>query len=55
MIRGKVVEDTQEGAAEHIDKLAKKYLGLDKYPHAESEEVRIIFKIEPERIFEINM
>ena len=23
---------TEEGAAEHIDKLAKKYMGVDKYP-----------------------
>src|SRR3989442_12109645 len=29
-IRGKVVEITEQGAAEHIDKLAKKYLGVDK-------------------------
>src|SRR2546430_13106047 len=32
-IRGKVVEITEQGADAHIDKLAKKYLGLDKYPH----------------------
>ena len=54
MIRGKVVEDTQEGAAEHVDKLAQKYLGVDKYPFSEPGEVRVIFKIEPERIFEID-
>src|SRR5438874_13288476 len=29
-IRGRVVEDTHEGADEHIDKLAKKYLGKDE-------------------------
>ena len=55
MIRGKVVEDTQDGASEHADKLAQKYLGVDKYPFSEPGEVRIIFKIEPERIFEIDM
>lgn len=54
MIRGKVVEDTQEGATEHIDKLAKKYLGADKYLYSAPGEVRLIFKIEPERIFEID-
>ena len=27
-IRGRVVEQTKEGADEHIDKLAKKYLGV---------------------------
>ena len=55
MIRGKVVEDTQDGAQEHVDKLAMKYLGVEKYPYSEPGEVRVIFKIEPERIFEINV
>jgi len=32
IVRGRVVEQTNEGAEGHIDKLAKKYLGLDKYP-----------------------
>ena len=31
-IRGIAVEQTNEGADEHIDKLAKKYLGVDRYP-----------------------
>src|SRR5690349_3429834 len=31
-IRGRVVEITEEGADEHIDALAKRYLGLDYYP-----------------------
>jgi hypothetical protein len=31
-IRGIAIEQTNEGADEHIDKLAKKYLGVDKYP-----------------------
>ena len=34
MIRGHVVEITAEGADAHIDKLAKKYLGVDEYPYA---------------------
>src|SRR5438874_13621148 len=32
-IRGRVVEITEQGADTHIDKLAKKYLGVDKYPY----------------------
>ena len=32
-IRGRVVEITEQGADEHIDKMAKKYLGVDKYPY----------------------
>src|SRR5918912_4302474 len=31
-IRGQVIEQTSDGADEHIDKLAKKYLNADKYP-----------------------
>lgn len=46
-VRGRVVEVTEQGADEHIDKMAKKYLGQDKYPWRRG-EVRIIFKIEPE-------
>ena len=47
-IRGKVVEITEQGAAEHIDKMAKKYLGVDKYPYAQPGEVRVLYKIQPE-------
>ena len=31
-IRGRVEHVTEEGASAHIDSLAKKYLGKDKYP-----------------------
>ena len=48
-IRGKVVEITEEGADKHIDKMAKKYLGQDKYPHRRPGEVRVRYIIEPER------
>jgi PPOX class probable F420-dependent enzyme len=47
-VRGKVVERTLDGADAHIDKLAKKYLGVDKYPFRSPGEVRVIYKIEPE-------
>ena len=47
-IRGRVVEITEQGADEHIDRLAKKYLDLDKYPHRQPGEVRVIYKIKPE-------
>ena len=50
-IRGKVTDLTEEGADEHIDKLAKKYFGLDKYPNRSPGEKRIILKIQPEKIF----
>ena len=49
-IRGKVVDISTEGADEHIDRLAKKYLGQDKYPYRQPGEQRLIFKIEPLRV-----
>lgn len=49
-IRGRVVEITEKGADEHIDKLAKKYLGKDKYPFRQPGEVRVMYKIAPEHV-----
>lgn len=47
-IRGRVVEITEQGADAHIDKMAKKYLGVDKYPYRQEGEERVIYKIQPE-------
>jgi len=41
-------ELVDEGAREHIDKLAKKYLGEDSYPYLGPGERRVIIKIRPE-------
>ena len=49
-IRGRAVEHTTEGAAAHIDKLAKKYLGVDVYPAHEPGVARVIFTIEPDKV-----
>src|SRR5437763_14057776 len=46
-IRGRVKRCTEEGADRHIDSLAKKYLGKDKYPFPQPGEVRIMYQIEP--------
>ena len=48
-IRGKVEAITEEGADDHIDKMAKKYMGKDKYPYRKPDEVRVLFKILPAR------
>src|SRR6266699_1008646 len=48
-IRGRVVEITEQGADAHIDKMAKKYLGADKYPYRKAGEQRVMYKIQPER------
>lgn len=49
-IRGAVTEVTESGADAHIDSLAKKYLGQDKYPYRQPGEVRVIYKIAVERV-----
>jgi PPOX class probable F420-dependent enzyme len=53
-IRGRVEHVTEEGAASHIDSLAKKYLGKDKYPYAAPGEVRLLAEIEPVSVSGIN-
>lgn len=49
-IRGDVDEITENGADAHIDSLAKKYLGKDRYPFRATGEVRVIYKIRPEKV-----
>jgi PPOX class probable F420-dependent enzyme len=49
-IHGRVVEDTHDGADEHINRLAKKYLGQDEYPYRQEGEQRVIIKVAPEKI-----
>jgi PPOX class probable F420-dependent enzyme len=48
-VRGRVAQRTYEGADAHIDAMAKKYLGQDKYPFRKPGEVRVIYKVTPER------
>jgi len=50
-IRGRVAEITREGADEHIDSLAKKYLGQDQYPYRQPGEQRVIIRLEPENVY----
>ena len=46
-VRGRVKRVAEQNANAHIDSLAKKYLGKDKYPWARPDEVRVIYEIEP--------
>ena len=48
-VRGRVKEITEDGADAHIDAMAKKYLGQDKYPYRQPGEQRVIYKIEIEK------
>jgi len=43
-------EITEAGAFDHIDKLAKKYLGKDKYPYLKPGEQRVIVTIKPDKV-----
>ena len=47
-IRGRVVDITETGADDQIDKLTKKYIGQDKYPYRSPAEVRVTYRIEPD-------
>lgn len=49
-IRGKVKDITTEGGFEGIDRLGKKYMGVDKYPGNQPGDERVVIKIEPEHI-----
>jgi PPOX class probable F420-dependent enzyme len=49
-IQGRVVEMTEKGGDAHIDKMAKKYLGKESYPARKAGEVRIVVKIEPDKV-----
>jgi PPOX class probable F420-dependent enzyme len=46
-VRGRVRRVTEEGAARHIDSLAKKYLGQEQYTLGRPGEIRLLCEIEP--------
>jgi PPOX class probable F420-dependent enzyme len=54
-IKGRVVEQTSEGADEHLKKLAKRYLGIGKYYYRKPNNKRIILKIKPEKIMGLSI
>ena len=49
-IRGRVVEITEKSADDHINKLSQKYLGKPVYPYRQAGEVRVTYKIEPQKV-----
>jgi PPOX class probable F420-dependent enzyme len=49
-VSGRLVEDTHDGAEEHIDFLAKKYLDADTYPYRQPGQTRVKFVLRPERV-----
>ena len=49
-IRGRVIEITEDGAADQINALAKKYRGVESYRSRSPGEVRVMYVIEPRRV-----
>jgi PPOX class probable F420-dependent enzyme len=50
--QGAVVEVTTEGAVEHIDELAARYMDVEEYPNkGEEDGERVVARVEPTRVF----
>ena len=54
-IKGRVIEQTAEGADEHLKRLAKKYLGIGRYYYRKPDHKRIILRIQPEKIMGLSI
>ena len=54
-IKGRVIEQTSQGADEHLKRLAKKYLGIGKYYYRKPSHKRIILKIKPEKVLGLSI
>jgi PPOX class probable F420-dependent enzyme len=52
-IRGKVIELTEKGGEEHIDKMNMKYNGTPKYLYHDPKNPRVLIKVEPTSIHEM--
>jgi PPOX class probable F420-dependent enzyme len=51
IIRGEVAEVTEDGAVDHINELARRYMGRKSYPRLQRETApRVQLKIEPNRV-----
>lgn len=48
-VRGHVAQRTREGADQHIDAMAAKYLGQEKYPFRQPGEVRVLYRVVADR------
>lgn len=53
-IQGTLAECTTDGAKEHLDQVNLAYTG-EEYPHHRDDEVRLLFKIRPDRIRYVNL
>ncbi len=46
-VRDIVKEITEEGVEAYIDALAKRYLGVDRFPFRQPGQMRVMYKIKP--------
>ena len=49
-----MVDITEKGADDHINKLSQKYLGQAQYPYRQPGEVRVLYKVAIERASTMN-
>lgn len=54
-VRGKVVEVTTEGADENIDHMSERYMGTKPYPYRKPGDVRVIYRVKPNRVIPFGM
>ena len=54
-INGRIIDQTAEGADEHLKKLAKRYLDIGKYYYRKPNHRRIILKIKPEKVMGLSI
>jgi len=50
-VRGNVIEIIPDYEYVHINKLTKKYMGIENYPFRQPDEKRIVLKIKPDKVF----
>lgn len=49
-VRGRAVEVTGRDVVAHLNAMAKKYLGIETYPNRPLDQIRVLYRIEADRI-----
>ncbi len=52
VVRGTVIDRRRDCASDHVDSLARKYLGREKYPHLRPDSDRLVLHIKPSHVME---
>ena len=53
MIRGRVTKISNDVSYAHIDKMAKKYMGVDEYPFHQPGDHRVVMVVQPSHTSEM--